>query len=296
MNEELLEGAYDLHVHTGPDISPRKIDDIEYADRLVKIGMKGFGIKSHYFCTAERARIVNKLNPNINAIGAIALNNSVGGINPFAVEMAARDGAKIVWMPTLDSDNEVQFLFNNSSYERLPPWAKLQLERQKEGKPIASISILEGNGLKPVVHEILDLIREYNLILATGHLSKTEIFLLASACKENNIKKFVITHPTFPSTVLTKQEQKELTELGAIIEHCYSVIKPKFKMTWEELYEQILFVGPNHIILSSDTGQVDNPYPDECLQEFVTKLLNNGFTKEQIKRMTVENTSFLVES
>jgi len=28
---------------------------------------------------------------------------------------------------------------------------------------------------------------------------------------------------------------------------------------------------------------------------FVTKLFENGFTKDQIKRMTIENTNFLVK-
>lgn len=65
MYAELLEGAYDLHVHTGPDVNERKLDDLEMAERIFRIGMKGFGIKSHYFCTAERARLVKKLYPGV---------------------------------------------------------------------------------------------------------------------------------------------------------------------------------------------------------------------------------------
>lgn len=63
MYPELLEGAYDLHVHTGPDVMSRKLDDLEMAERIRKVGMKGYGIKSHYFCTAERAKLVHKVYP-----------------------------------------------------------------------------------------------------------------------------------------------------------------------------------------------------------------------------------------
>ncbi len=295
MHEQLLENAYDLHVHTAPDVVERKLDDFEYAERLLKLGMKGFAIKSHYFCTAERARHVNKLYPGIHAIGCITLNNSVGGINPAAVETAARDGAKIVWMPTFNADNEVQYLFNKAGYEVLPPWAEVELERKRQGKPLTSITILHDGKLKPVVYEVLDLIAEYNLILATGHLGKQEIFALASAAKDKKIKKFVVTHPTFSSIALTKEEQKELAELGAYMEQCFGVISPKYGITWEELYEQIRYVGPDKIILSSDLGQTANPFPDEGLLEFVQRLLQQGFSSHAIRQMTVENTSFLVE-
>ena len=36
----------------------------------------------------------------------IALNRAVGGMNPVAIEIAAREGARTVWFPTVDSENE----------------------------------------------------------------------------------------------------------------------------------------------------------------------------------------------
>jgi Family of unknown function (DUF6282) len=295
MYQKLLEGAYDLHVHTGPDIPERKLDDLDYAERLQSIGMKGFGIKSHYFCTAERARIVKKLYPNLNPVGAITLNNSVGGINPTAVEMAARDGAKIVWMPTFDSENEIDYVTNRGSYEVLPPWAQVQVERKAQGLPQTSITILEDGKLKKPVFEILDLVYERDLILATGHLSKKEIYALAAAAKDRRVRKLLVTHPTFSSIAFTKEEQKELTELGAYMEHCFGCIDPRYGITWEELYEHIRYVGPEKTILSSDLGQISNPHPDEGLVEFVKNLAENGFSEEEIRTMTTHNTTFFVE-
>lgn len=293
---ELLEGAYDLHVHTGPDVNERKLDDLDMAARIQKLGMKGFGIKSHYFCTAERARLVKKLFPNVNPIGAISLNRPVGGLNPIAVEIAARDGAKIVWMPTFDAANEMDYLFQQSSYGELPPWAKVQLELKEQGKADAGITVLDEDGkLKKSVLEIIDLANQHDLILATGHLGKKEIFALVTEAKSQGLRKVVVTHPTFSSVNLSKEEQKQLAELGAYMEQCFGVITPKYGIDWKGLYEAIRYVGPRHCILSSDLGQVNNPFPDDGMVAFVSNLLNNGFSKDEITCMTIQNTNFLVE-
>lgn len=293
MNEELLEGAYDLHVHTGPDVMTRKLDDLDMAERLNKVGMKGYGIKSHYFCTAERAALVRKVYPNVNAMGAVSLNNSIGGLNPMAVEMAARDGARIVWMPTFDATNEQEH-FKQGKHTKLPFWAKLQLELMEQGKTKPSISILEDSKLKDNVCEILDIISNYNLILATGHLGKKETFAIVKKAVEMNVKRIVITHPNFPSIDFTKEEQKELAELGAYMEHCFTTPHTN-KTTWEAVYEQIRFVGPERCILSTDLGQPSNPYPDEGLLTFANNLLDNGFSRTELKQMMVQNTTLLAE-
>lgn len=289
---DVLKGAYDLHVHTGPDVMSRKLDDLDLAQRMQAVGMKGFGIKSHYFCTAERARLVKKIYPDVNPIGAIALNNSVGGLNPTAVDMAGRDGAKIVWMPTFDSTNEQEY-FRSGGHKTLPFWAKLQQELIDKGKVTSSISILDGDAFKPVVHDVLEVIAEHNMILATGHLGKEETFKLVKAARELKIKT-VITHPNFPSTFYTKEEQKELADLGAYMEHCFTTPHTN-KISWEVVFEQIKYVGPRHCILSTDLGQPTAPFPDEGLIEFAQRLLDNGFSEDDVRCMSVHNTTHLVE-
>ena len=52
MVHELLSGTYDLHIHTAPDVIPRKCTDEETVRRLEAAGMKGCAIKCHYFETA----------------------------------------------------------------------------------------------------------------------------------------------------------------------------------------------------------------------------------------------------
>ena len=103
---ELVRGAYDLHVHVEPDLAKRRIDDLGLARRFAELGLAGFVLKSHYAPTAERAAVVRAAVPGVDALGAITLNAGVGGLNAQAVEIAARGGARIVWLPTVDSENE----------------------------------------------------------------------------------------------------------------------------------------------------------------------------------------------
>src|SRR5215472_15356169 len=101
-----IRGAIDLHVHVGPDVIPRRVDDIDLAREFQRHRLGGFVIKSHYIPTAVQAATVNRVVPDVRVAGAITLNHSVGGLNPAALEVAARLGARVVWMPTVDAANE----------------------------------------------------------------------------------------------------------------------------------------------------------------------------------------------
>ncbi|GAB6108167.1 DUF6282 family protein [Fusibacter bizertensis] len=292
--KRLIEGAYDLHVHSAPDILPRKMDDIEMANRIVDSGMAGYAIKSHYFVTAERATLMNKLFPNCHTIGTITLNSSVGGINPTAVEMAARAGAKLVWFPTTDSVHEQAHVFSGNPNQKMPYWAKIMLDMKSDGIKIPTISLLnEDQTLKKEVLDVLSVIAKHDIILATGHCSHEETFALVKEAHSRGVKKIIITHVDFPSTFYSVEQQKELVSYGAYMEHCYTTFatgKVDFKVT----VEQIKAIGPDHVVLGTDLGQPTALYPDEGLLEFATLLYNEGFTEEEIRKMTVDNNRFLL--
>jgi hypothetical protein len=291
--ENLLQDAYDLHIHCAPDLLPRKMDDLEMAQRVIASRMKGFAIKSHYFCTSERAEIVRKLYPRCNAVGAITLNQSVGGINPMAVEMAGRSGAKIVWFPTVDSEHEQAHLAKSPS-DKLPYWAKIQQQMKAEGIIPQTINILENGRLKDVVICVLDVIARFRMILATSHISKAEAFALVKAAKERKVERIVITHVDFPSTFYSIEEQKELVGYGALVEHCYTTPATS-KVSWDVAIGQIRAIGAERVLLTTDLGQATGVYPDEGMALYGRKLLENGFSEAEIRTMMVRNPAALVE-
>src|SRR5207237_5061235 len=121
---ELVRGAYDVHVHVEPDLAARRIDDLALARRFSELGLAGFVLKSHYAPTAERAAVVRGAVAGVHVLGAITLNNGVGGLNAQAVEIAARSGARIVWLPTVDAENEA----GERKPGKQPAWSAMQEE------------------------------------------------------------------------------------------------------------------------------------------------------------------------
>ena len=114
---ELLNGVYDLHIHTSPDVVPRKYSDLELARRLAERGMAGCAIKCHYFDTAARAGLLMAQFPQLDVAGGVTLNRSVGGLNPDAVERSAQAGGRMVWFPTLEAQS-----YQRYQHRCLKPW------------------------------------------------------------------------------------------------------------------------------------------------------------------------------
>jgi hypothetical protein len=291
---EALEGAYDLQVHVAPDVIERRIDDIDLAKEFLAHGLKGFVLKSHYFPTAERAKVVTKAVPGIQAFGAITLNHSVGGLNPVAVEMAGRSGNKVVWMPTVDAANETAGRPDGVK-SKLPFWAKIQLELAATGiNPPPMTVVDEAGNTSAAARTVLELIKKYDMILATGHLGPREIFALVRTAKEIGLRKVVVTHAEFPSQNLSAQEQFELAEMGAIIEHCFTTMHTG-KSSWEGMFDATRKTGVERTILSTDLGQTINPPVAEGYAMFAQKMLDAGFSVSDIRQMAATIPASLVE-
>jgi len=103
-----------------------------------------------------------------------------------------------------------------------------------------------------------------------------------------------VTHAEFPSQSLTAQEQMELADLGAMIEHCFTTMHTG-KASWSDVMESIRAVGPERCILSTDLGQTINPPVAEGFAMFAQTLLDAGFRADEIRRMAVTNPSSIVE-
>ena len=289
-----LEGAYDVQIHVGPDVIPRRIDDIDCAKEFLAHGLKGFVLKSHYVQTGERAQVVRKAVPGFKAYGAITLNHSVGGFNPVAVELAGRSDCKIVWMPTVDAENETAGRLDGGS-DKLPFWAKIQRELAAEGISPPPLNALDASGkvVEPA-RRCLERIAKHNMILATGHLGRREIFGLVRTAREIGIKKVLVTHAEFPSQSLTGDEQKELADLGAIIEHCFTTTYTR-KAPWETAFANIRKTGVARTLISTDLGQTINPPVAEGFAMFAQRLLDAGFSVDEVRTMAVSNPTRLIE-
>src|SRR5690242_3983206 len=84
----------DLHAHASPSLLPRHRDDAGTVASERAVGFGTVVLKSHEGSTVERAAMAGD-----GVFGGIVLNSPVGGANPDAVEVAARMGGRVVWMP-----------------------------------------------------------------------------------------------------------------------------------------------------------------------------------------------------
>ncbi len=290
---DLVRGAYDLHVHIWPDVVERRIDDIGLARRFAELGLAGFVLKSHYNSTAERAAVVRQAVPGVDVLGAIVLNQAVGGVNPVAVEIAAREGARKVWLPTVDSENERAHLAAAGPDTKLPVWSKLEFELREKGIGAEPVAVFDADGkLLPATRDVLALAAEHGMVLSTGHISGPEALTVVEDALAAGVENVVLTHPDYPGQAISIDDQVELARKGAMIERCFTTPYTG-KCSWEQWIEGTRAVGPERTVLSSDLGQVKNPPVEDGLPLMADKLLRAGFSEDEVRTMAVDNTRLL---
>ena len=290
MVKDLIKGAYDMHIHSEPDVLPRKFDDIVLAEHAIAAGMAGVVLKSHYICTADRANLINKMFPDIKAFGGLALNNSMGGMNPLAVDVAGRLGNKVVWFPTVDAENEAKNITGEHvDGKPAPYWMTIARAMREKGLAGDPVKVTDSDGkVTKAARQCMEVIAEYDMVLATGHIAPSEMVAVVKAAREAKVQRVVITHPEFPATYLELDQQRELARLDVMFERCFTQPYTK-KVAWETVYDNIRQIGPSSTILSTDLGQSTAPWVEEGMGVFIENLLDNGFTQREIETMSHHN-------
>ena len=291
-----MRGAFDPHVHIAPDFAPRRVTDLELAERCLELGLAGFGLKSHYTATAERAAVVSAAVPGIRALGTITLNHSVGGLNATAVEVAARQGARIVWLPTVSSVNEFGEVEHADPDGKVPVWVRFELDLRASGVRPAAVPVVDDDGAPlPELLEVLQVVANHDLVLATGHLARDEIFTVVDAAIAAGVNTIVVTHPEFPSQAITPADQQALAARGALMERAFTTPYTG-KCTWDAVFDATRAVGARSTVWGSDLGQVFNPPVEDGLAIMADRFLEAGFSDEEVRIMAVENTRRLADA
>jgi hypothetical protein len=266
-----------MHLHAAPDsVMERRLDALEAARYAREAGMRAVVLKSHDYPTAPLAHILNKVVAGITVFGSIALDFPMGGLNVDTLEVSARLGAKVVWMPTLSSANDMK----------------------KKGRSGEGISLLDEEGnIRMVVMELLEIIKSYDMVLATGHVSASESFALVAAARKEGITKIVVTHPLVKTVgaYLNIEEQRQLAEMGAFIEHtCHLIMPIKHRLEPVRVADVIKAIGAERCIISSDLGQARNPAPVEGMRMMIAAMLDAGLSEQEMEQVIKINPSNLL--
>ena len=276
LTDPVLIGAIDLHAHSDPDSYPRSWDGFEVAKLAQERGMRGVVLKNHWTETAGLAYLARKYaTPGFEVFGAVSLDTPVGGINPQAVRyMADVVGhlGRIVWMPTHDSEPEVK--------------------AGGENRPFVLVS--RNGQLLPEVLEVLSVIAQNDLTLATGHVTPAEAFLIMREATKRGVKRMIVTHPTLGlGGTMTTEQLQEAAKLGAYIEFTAGMISREGPRQAQTI-DQIRKVGPAMCFVGSDSGLPGNNHPD-ALALAAKALRAAGFTEKELNMMFKDNPAKMVK-
>ncbi len=276
-----LNGVIDIHVHSLPDSEPWTMDGIQVAKLAKSMGMRGLVLKSHWEPTAMLAYLARKEVPGLEVFGGICLSRVVGGINPAAVEEMVKvtgGWGRVVWMPTSDAENVRR--------------------NTKSDLPFTRVS--ENGKLLPAVTEVLAIIAKNRLVLATGHSSPEEDLLLVKEGQRLGVEHMVVTHAMSDSVKMNLARMQEAAKTGAFIELVYvhsltkESINRKAQFSMADVANTIRQVGPEHVILSTDMGQVGFPPPPEGIAAYIEELRAQGLSQHDLDHMAKENPARLL--
>lgn len=283
--DELIAGAIDMHVHAFPDPEiDTGWDQIQVARRATDAGMGGVVFKAHTFPTAMTAPLVQQAvdeyarsigKEPAKVYGGIVLNYYVGGLNPAAVEMAIKIGAKVVWLPS-----------HHSAHHR-------RVMGQTGG-----ICLLDDHDEPvPALKEILAMVAEHDLILDPCHAGTKERFVVIEAAKKAGVKRFIVTHPDWNVTKATIEEQAEMGRMGAFMGLFMYGAVPNFNNPHCDPMEMIRIikqVTPERTVVATDLGTAVNVHPVEGMRLFIRILLACNISKPDITRMIKGNPRWLL--
>lgn len=287
---EILQGAVDPHVHSGPSIAPRAVDHLELARELSEAGFSAVVTKDHDYSGVMCAALIKAHHPELTTqvFSGIVLNNVVGGLNPYAVEHTAAMGGKVVWLPTLAAENHL-------AWEASSDWSH-PASTQKI-RPASAVPLFDEDGaMLPALLDILDVCAATGLALASGHIHVSETKKVFAEAKKRGVERLIFTHPE-DIVGASMDDTLEIADMGAQVEHslAFFVEGSKFRnRSNEELKAYIDLIGPERTILCSDLGQVGTLTPLQGFRKAVETCLDLGYAEAQIKPMVSANAAQVI--
>lgn len=287
---EGLRGAIDFHLHSHEGEGYRR-NLVEIAEEASSAGMSALVIKNLFGTSQEACHIANKQLGRTCLYPSLTLGRTTGGLNPSAVDhfSKADPANRVVEMPVFDSLHEV----------------RLRGLSENQG-----VAILRDGQPAPKLTQILKMVAERAMVLKTGHTAPAESLKLIRLARNAGVKKIVVTHATGSPVMATPGEQKEMADLGALIEHCLIKFMPISRLrnikrfpNWQGtpfgdldyLKASLESVGPERCIAATDAGQLYNPSPLESFIYLLYLLEELGCSTEEIKMMTTNNPRKLLD-
>jgi hypothetical protein len=168
-------------------------------------------------------------------------------------------------------------------------WLALQRELADKGLEPPAVEVLDRDGQAlPALRAVCELIAEHDLVLATGHLGRDEIFVVCETALGAGVRRVVVTHPEFPQQNLPLGDQQALAARGCYLERCWTTPFTG-KYPWPQMVANIRATGVERAVISSDLGQPHNAPVEDGLALMADALNAAGFSQTDIVTMIVTN-------
>ena len=276
IEDELLEGAFDTHLHIYPDYVPRSIDIIQLAIDASRAKMRGIVCKDHFFTSVGQAWAAQWVVEDMVRKGELEQACRVYGTSILAWSHHPDQVRLIRKYPNLGA---IYFYTMTSTPQAGP-----------------MLQIVDDNGeLVPEVKDCIRIAGENKISMMTGHKTPEIVMAIVKYCHEVGTR-VLVTHAgasIVPGNMSgTIEQAKELAKLGAFLEVNANKWLPN--MMWPAVdpnvpMDFIKEVGPEQIIANTDFGQVLVCHPIEGFRLFIRGMLYCGISKEDVKTMIQTN-------
>ena len=176
IENELLEGAIDCHIHAFPDFVHRSQDMIQIAIEASKCGMRAIAFKDHWNISATSAYLTQRHIDDMIARGELTnrveVYGGVGmcfGMRPEYVRVGLQyPNFKMIWFPTFTSYG----FWRGAGHP------------EKEGVRLCS----DDGKVLPEVKEIMEMAAEKKVGIGFGHTDFQELLPLGRLAKDIGVR------------------------------------------------------------------------------------------------------------
>lgn len=278
--EGILEGAVDLHRHGYPEISDdlrTPASDVEDVRMCRDAGMSAVVLKSHIWPTVGRAQLVQEAVPGIRVVPSVTLNRFAGGFSGDVVELAGRQGAGVVYLPTASAASDLR---REGISNRIAGVITRYRPEDERG-----VTVIDEDGrLTPAMEDVLDVLDEWPMVVYSGHLSVAETLAILETGRLRD--RFVFAHPDSHSIGADDAAMVRAAELGAFIEICALGTYPQIgRVTHADLARMVRLVGAERCVLTSDYFFPWCPPSSTMLADLAAGLHEAGIRREELDLM-----------
>src|SRR5437867_1802774 len=285
IENELLQGAIDCHIHAFPDFVHRSQDMIQIAIEGSKCGMRAIAFKDHWNISATSAYLTQRHIDDMIARGELTnrveVYGGVGmcfGMRPEYVRIGLQyPNFKMIWFPTFTS-----YGFWRGAGQ--PEHEGVRLVDESTGTVI------------PEVIQIMELAAEHHVGIGLRHTDFPELLPLVRAARDIGAR-VVLDHPLLELNKLLLDEMKQLADLGAYVgTYCQPMIPSLYQPVCDpmETIRTMKEIGPERCIIGTDFGQVMHVNSLDGMRIFLRALLAFGMSRDEIFMMVRDNPAKLI--